>query len=84
MDTVGEDLDYTIPPLVAACLAAARRTRRGAPITALDAGCGAGKWLRLLDAEEVYGVDCAEKLVALARRAAPGAHFIVADLAVLR
>ena len=51
MDTVGEDLDYTIPPLVAACLAAARRTRRGAPITALDAGCGAGKWLRLLDAD---------------------------------
>lgn len=51
----------------------------------LDAGCGAGANVRLLQRafspEAIYGIDLLPEEVALAQRNAPGAHITVGDLA---
>jgi SAM-dependent methyltransferase len=48
----------------------------------LDAGCGSGELAALAVARDasVWGVDCAEGMLAVARDAAPSARFMIGDL----
>jgi trans-aconitate methyltransferase len=47
----------------------------------LDLGCGPGvTTAQLVERYEVTAVDISDAQVALARRAAPGARFVVADM----
>jgi SAM-dependent methyltransferase len=57
-----------------------RRLRDGAPIRALDVGCGNGGFDSMLDPlEELHGVDVSPEIVAAAAERVPRVRFEVAD-----
>jgi SAM-dependent methyltransferase len=57
-----------------------RRLRDGAPIRALDVGCGDGRLDAMLEPlEELHGVDASPTMVAAATEAVPRGRFQVAD-----
>lgn len=64
---------------------AIRRLGLAAADSVLDVGCGSGVFLRLAAdrGAEVYGIDAAEALIALARRRVPEADVCVGDMQFL-
>jgi SAM-dependent methyltransferase len=57
-----------------------RRLRTGAPVRALDVGCGDGRLDAMLDPlDELHGVDVSPEMVAAAAEQVPRGRFQVAD-----
>lgn len=67
MDTLTEDTGKVLRKRVRDCCRKLRRAK--STLTALDAGCGAGKWLTFLGsvADDLLAIDCAPKLVERAK-----------------
>ena len=72
------------PLMVPVYLAALERLKLASEARLLDAGCGAGRFLRLVAATgigaELSGIDAAPALVDIARERVPGGDFQVGDL----
>ena len=68
MDTLTEDKGKVLRRRLRDCCRKLRKTKGG--ILALDAGCGAGKWLPFLGSlvDDLLAIDCSQKLVERARR----------------
>ena len=63
MDTLTEDKGKVLRKRLRDCCRKLRKTKGG--ILALDAGCGAGKWLPFLGSlvDDLLAIDCSQKLV---------------------
>ena len=68
MDTLTEDKGKVLRKRLRDCCRKLRKTKGG--ILALDAGCGAGKWLPFLGSlvDDLLAIDCSQKLVERAKR----------------
>jgi SAM-dependent methyltransferase len=68
MDTLSEDKGKVLRRRLRDCCRKLRKTKGG--ILALDAGCGAGKWLPFLGSlvDDLLAIDCSQKLVERAKR----------------
>ena len=68
MDTLSEDKGKVLRKRLRDCCRKLRKTKGG--ILALDAGCGAGKWLPFLGSlvDDLLAIDCSQKLVERAKR----------------
>ena len=67
MDTLTEDKCKVLRKRLRDCCRKLRKTKGG--ILALDAGCGAGKWLPFLGSlvDDLLAIDCSQKLVERAK-----------------